>query len=610
MGMMRCGAAASTWMLLFLVTPVAHGGILHADRKLLLCHRTANRDLPENTLEALAYAAHMGCDIVEVDVRRTLDGELVLNHDGFLDRFTDTTGEVEGMDLRELDGMDFGAWMGERFSGMRLAHFDDALRLARELKIGLYLDIKDKGIGPQVLEAVAREGMTKQVMFGGEWDDIHRLDPTANEDASASLQPGFTREQVQALHAQGKIVIANFILNGHEFDLDGMRQAMAFGADGIMVDYPRLGGEAVGRPIEAKIAVLSKQAEEGSTDERVRAIRELGLLTGLPLEGKFLHWLLDGDERVSHEAAIALVFSRPPPALSFFEAATHAASATARSNAAWAIGWLARSAPGGEKCGPLLAPLLKDGSSEVVKQALVGISRCARDPQGVPAAELVRILSGNVPVLRGLAAVALAKHHPEIAEREVKRQLEEDERTFDTFSADWTARGRPALSQAQIDWAIEMYRAQMKEEEALSQEPGKAALEPLESQAFRPGQDYSMMPILMAGFKLWDRLEDDPAPAIRALAAKDAGVADWAEWALVKAGPKALPAVRGELAHSEGDLRRRLIQILAWQGDVGALPLLLAMEKERGADAELLEWAITRIEAYCPTESGDEGRCR
>ena len=67
----------------------AHAGILRQGKVLLLCHRTANRDLPENTLESLALAARMGCDIIEVDVTRTLDGELVLNHDNFLDPMGD-----------------------------------------------------------------------------------------------------------------------------------------------------------------------------------------------------------------------------------------------------------------------------------------------------------------------------------------------------------------------------------------------------------------------------------------------------------------------------------------------------------------------------------------
>src|ERR1039458_9940252 len=100
------------------ILPV-HGGILRQSQVQLLCHRTANRDLPENTLDALALAARMGCNIIEVDVTRTLDGELVLNHDNFLDRFTNSTGEVEHTELRELDKMDFGARSEEHTSELQ-----------------------------------------------------------------------------------------------------------------------------------------------------------------------------------------------------------------------------------------------------------------------------------------------------------------------------------------------------------------------------------------------------------------------------------------------------------------------------------------------------------
>src|ERR1700678_1147033 len=61
----------------------------------LLCHRTANQDVPENTLESLEQAALLGCDAVEIDLRRTLDGEIVLNHDGILERLTDGVGTAE-----------------------------------------------------------------------------------------------------------------------------------------------------------------------------------------------------------------------------------------------------------------------------------------------------------------------------------------------------------------------------------------------------------------------------------------------------------------------------------------------------------------------------------
>ena len=351
----------------------------------LLCHRTANQDLPENTLESLALAARMGCDIIEVDVTRTLDGKLVLNHDNFLDRFTNTTGEVEHTELRELDRMDFGAWRGSRFRGIHIAHFDDALRLARELNVGLYLDIKSKGIGPLVLAALSKEQMTGRVMFGGEWDDIRKLDPRANDDPSASLQPEFTRGDVERLHKEDKRVIADFILNGHETDLAGMRDAVASGVDGIMVDYPRLGAEAVGRPVEAKLGKLVKEAESGTSDQRVKAIRELSQFTGFPLERQFLRWLQDPDESVSHEAALSLVTAEPPVAIADLEPAAHSAAASSRRNAAWAIGSLAADLPDGSSCIRMVLPMLAPETgpirtaSSASQHGLCGvISRCGR----------------------------------------------------------------------------------------------------------------------------------------------------------------------------------------------------------------------------------------
>ena len=48
---------------------------------LVLAHRGARRRAPENTLEAFSAARDLGADGVELDVRRTRDGVLVLHHD-------------------------------------------------------------------------------------------------------------------------------------------------------------------------------------------------------------------------------------------------------------------------------------------------------------------------------------------------------------------------------------------------------------------------------------------------------------------------------------------------------------------------------------------------
>jgi glycerophosphoryl diester phosphodiesterase len=56
-----------------------------AARPLVLAHRGACRRAPENTVAAFRIAAELGADGVELDVRRTLDGVLVVSHDPAVD---------------------------------------------------------------------------------------------------------------------------------------------------------------------------------------------------------------------------------------------------------------------------------------------------------------------------------------------------------------------------------------------------------------------------------------------------------------------------------------------------------------------------------------------
>jgi glycerophosphoryl diester phosphodiesterase len=48
---------------------------------LVYAHRGARREAPENTVPAFRRALELGADGVELDVRRTRDGELVVRHD-------------------------------------------------------------------------------------------------------------------------------------------------------------------------------------------------------------------------------------------------------------------------------------------------------------------------------------------------------------------------------------------------------------------------------------------------------------------------------------------------------------------------------------------------
>jgi HEAT repeat protein len=576
-------------LLLVLLLPAllqAHAGILERGKVQLICHRTANRDMPENTLESLALAARMGCNIVEIDIRKTLDGHLVLNHDGFLERLTNGMGNVELTSYDELQLLDAGAWMGDRFQGMRIPRFEEALRVAREQGIGLDLDIKTKGIAPLLLEALEREGMLQRVIFGGEWQDVKALYPDANRDPVAWVEPGCIAAQVAELQQQGKFVVANFSGNAHEMDLDAMREAVAAGVDALNVDYPRLAADAVGRPVEAKLADLARTASAGPAPVRLAAIRELSHYIGFPTQQLFIRWLRDPDDRISRAAAVALVIARPATPTQVYIEATSAPEKTARQNGAWAIG-----ITGAPATGALLS-LLGDKDPKVLKEALLALSRC---PGEVPAEALLPLLANATPEVRGAAALALARHQPEVAASAVMDLLLRDEER--------AARGHLGgkLTPEQIGTIEAAYREQMKLIQSLESLPPEQARRALADQAFRPVKDYSRVTALVAGYQMWDRIAADPSPAIQAMRSTNVEVADRAEWALVKAGPSVLQQLRDDLPLSDPASQLRIIRILGWQGDREALPLLRRLQDSNPQDSNpesraLIAWAIEKIE--------------
>lgn len=69
---------------------------------LVAAHRGDWRNFPENSLAAIESAVKMGVDIVEVDVQRTKDGQLILMHDGTLDRTTTGKGKISDWTLDSI----------------------------------------------------------------------------------------------------------------------------------------------------------------------------------------------------------------------------------------------------------------------------------------------------------------------------------------------------------------------------------------------------------------------------------------------------------------------------------------------------------------------------
>ena len=82
--------------------------LLDPDARLVIAHRGASAEAPENTLPAFEAALRHGADAIELDVRLTADGAPVVIHDDTLDRTTDRTGPVGALTLAELRSVDAG----------------------------------------------------------------------------------------------------------------------------------------------------------------------------------------------------------------------------------------------------------------------------------------------------------------------------------------------------------------------------------------------------------------------------------------------------------------------------------------------------------------------
>ena len=128
-------------------------------RVVVIAHRGEHLRHPENTLEAFTAAAEAGADYIEVDVRTTADGKLVLMHDATVDRMTDGHGEVAAMKFEDLLKLLVGGTS-------RIATFDEALVLARGKNMGVYVDSKSISAADAV-KAIERNGTAARVVIYG-----------------------------------------------------------------------------------------------------------------------------------------------------------------------------------------------------------------------------------------------------------------------------------------------------------------------------------------------------------------------------------------------------------------------------------------------------------
>jgi glycerophosphoryl diester phosphodiesterase len=85
------------------------GALIPGKRPFVIAHRGAALQAPENTIEAFDLAIETrAADAIELDVRLSKDGELVVIHDATVNRTTNGAGAVNSLTLRQLKRLDAG----------------------------------------------------------------------------------------------------------------------------------------------------------------------------------------------------------------------------------------------------------------------------------------------------------------------------------------------------------------------------------------------------------------------------------------------------------------------------------------------------------------------
>jgi glycerophosphoryl diester phosphodiesterase len=250
-------------LIFFCVTLVAHPA--HAGAPLhIVGHRGLRWDAPENTLASMLACLALGVSI-ELDVRRSKEGVLIVLHDATLDRTTEGKGKAADFTLAELKKLDAGAKFDARFKDERIPTLEEvfALRAQAPAKAGIIaVDLKEADTEEDIVRLAQKHKIVNHLVFIGlaigDADVRQRLRKAAPAAHVARLVPAGealdtaikdehadwiyvrhlpTREEMGRVHAAGK----HLFLSGPKaaaLDPDFWKQAAELGFDAILTDHP------------------------------------------------------------------------------------------------------------------------------------------------------------------------------------------------------------------------------------------------------------------------------------------------------------------------------------------------------------------------------------
>ncbi|MBM9578979.1 glycerophosphodiester phosphodiesterase [Leptospira sp. 201903070] len=154
-------------------------------RPLIFAHRGLSGTYPENTLVSFRKAIKAKADLIELDVTLSEDRNVVVIHDDDLDRTTKLVGNVRNFDSEILNELDAGSWFSKKYKKEKIPFLEDVLRLIRNSKTDLNIEIKSTGmdfpmredsIEKKVLDLIGENRLEERILISSfSWECLERI---------------------------------------------------------------------------------------------------------------------------------------------------------------------------------------------------------------------------------------------------------------------------------------------------------------------------------------------------------------------------------------------------------------------------------------------------
>jgi len=233
---------------------------------IIFAHRGASAHAPENTLAAFELALAQGADGIELDVKLSADGHVIVIHDPTIDRTTGAHGRVKDSSLAELRALNAGSFFSSHFSTEKIPMLEEVFenfgkRIFINVELTNYNTPRDHLV-ESVCMLVKKFNLQKYVMFSSFYvlnlSKAHSYLPDVPCGLLAfngllgawARSFGFAFGKYAALHPYLKDVTPQQVQRVHRLKRrvhvwtvnaeEDMRRLFGWGVDAIFTDDPQL----------------------------------------------------------------------------------------------------------------------------------------------------------------------------------------------------------------------------------------------------------------------------------------------------------------------------------------------------------------------------------